>query len=442
MWKQAHRPAIAVLVLLALALLPCLASGQFAGPSYGGATYLEKLGEVGIFFGSMQIMNPADPNYGGILRDENSADGYQSDVGKAIWCWSTLKALTGTADFDSRIALAWIYQNRIDPNTRSVWYQYTYDSAWFLIGEMAYRHATGDASNVTLAETHATWVINNKLDWRIPRDIVTDGFASGAIYDWAVDQGNTQLQTDATNRGDDVRQEIENNPTLLQTRSIEIAGAIGYMGVLKSVFQSDYEARKGWIETYAPYLPTSIPSGGYQYSYQGYVAGAHEVTWEYTANPAWKAIQMSLVPPLIAEDDDNDGGIPRNSTLTYDDSWVTGNLGHFNFYEMIPDLDLTISPDNWRVVVPGSFVFDFGAAHHRNTTQSYYLVAFLKFPSGYLVVLAVVKVTLPAGYVLSVPDVAFPFGAGSPTGTYELKIQSYTTGAKLLDTAVAQFEVL
>ncbi|MFO0981271.1 MAG: hypothetical protein U1E76_05865 [Planctomycetota bacterium] len=432
-----------IMLGLLLGLAPAVLAPTANAQGYSGS-YLDKLVQAADWFASVQDLNPFDADYGAVRTDEGVSSFYQSDQGKAIWVWSTVKKLTGSTAYDAGLALCWAYTDAIDPTTRTAYYQNTYDSLWFLFGDLAYRVATGDQSFVTRAEQHFDWILQNQLTWTIGRNLSTDGFACAAMYRWAVNRNDAPRLSAALSRADDVRANYEANPAVLADQSIEIHGSAGYWGVLESWFAEHYQDRKDWVELLAPSLPSGITiDGGYRYTYQAYLAGAYAANWEYTAASPHKGTQLALVNEMQAEDDDQDGGIPRNKLKpsTEDNSWATGLLAFQSFDLLRPDCDLAIGPENYTVTVPGNLVFDFGAANNTTSTKTFFLVAFLKFPSGSLVYLTTVPITLPGGFAFTFNDFGFPFGPGSPVGDYELKVQSYNSAAKLLDEVKLKFKV-
>jgi hypothetical protein len=430
--------AAATLLALGAAARPAAADDLYSGSN------LNRLIQVADWFLTVQNVNPADADFGAIRTDEGVATFYQSDTGKGIWAWSTVRKLTGSSSYNTPLANAWAYTIGIDIVSRAPFYQSTYDSAWFLLSEVAYRRATGDTSFVSYAEDHFDWLVNNPLDWSVDRNILTDGFAAGAMYRWANDRNDAGRKGQAVDRGEEIRQLIENNPGLLSSSSIEIHGAAGYWGVLESVFAADPVGRKAWVDLMSPSLPTSIgTSGGYRYTYQAYLAGAFAVSFEYAPKTTFKSTQITLVNEMVSEDDDNDGGIPRNQTKpsTEDNSWATGLLGFLSFDLLRPDCDLAFGPHNDVVVVPGDLVFDFGAANNSSTSQTFFLIAFLKIPTGATLYLTALPLPLPGNFAFVFKDFHFPFDNGSLTGSYELKVQSYSNQGKLLDENRLNFKV-
>jgi hypothetical protein len=429
---------LAAVLALGISARPAAADDLYTGSN------LDRLIQVAGWFATVQDVNPADADFGGVRTDEGINTFYQSDTGKGIWAWSTARKLTGVTTFDTALANAWAYTSGFDPTGRAAFYQATYDSAWFLLGEIAYRHATNDSSFKSLAEQHFDWLVSNPLDWTINRNVATDGFAAGAMYRWANDVNDAGRKSSALDRGDAIRAILENDKSQLSQYSIEIHGAAGYWGVLESVFATDPVGRKAWVDLMSPFLPTSITiAGGYRYTYQAYLAGAYAVSFEYAPKVSHKSTQYSLVGEMMNEDDDSDGGIPRNQNKpsTEDNSWATGLLGFLSFDLLRPDCDVAFGPQNDVVVVPGDLVFDFGAANNSATSQTFFLVAFLKIPSSATLYLTAIPLPLPAKFAFVYDDFHFHFGTGSVLGNYELKVQSYNNQGKLLDEARLAFRL-
>src|SRR5262245_38286337 len=97
-------PSLALMSAVVLGgTLQARADGLYSG------TNLDHLIQVANWFTTVQEQNPLSSDLGGIRTDEGVDNFYQSDTGKAVFTWSTVRKLTGNTAYDAAIADAWTY---------------------------------------------------------------------------------------------------------------------------------------------------------------------------------------------------------------------------------------------------------------------------------------------------------------------------------------------
>ncbi len=126
----------------------------------GPWNYWREFVQAAHFGAAWQVLDPASPNYGGMIEAEAGPLGgvIQTDnTLEAIWVWSRYRELTGRTDFDNNIAAAWIYCRQFPAwqEEGATDYYRAHNCAWGLTAALRYEAATGDVSAAGYADTCA-----------------------------------------------------------------------------------------------------------------------------------------------------------------------------------------------------------------------------------------------------------------------------------------------
>jgi len=155
------------------------------------------------------------------------------------------------------------------------------------------------------------------------------GWAVGNLYEYGEFVDNPIYRAKAVDMADSLKTWVEQNPNKLHWDQWAMNGGSVMWGLVHSYFKEYPADLQTWVETYAPYLDTEIDSADYQNAWRAWAALGQSTASEVLGSGVYAAYFKHLADTLVANDGDNDGGIPvkDDDPDDYDQSWVTNYLG-------------------------------------------------------------------------------------------------------------------
>jgi hypothetical protein len=334
--------------------------------------YLRQVKLTCDFVASYQVPDSLSSDFGGIIEAEHMPGVIETDnTQEAIWIWSRWYELTGRDDYRENIRRAWTYVKRFPAfrehggNPSSIWYA-IWNCGLGFMAEAEYRHAYGDSSFLTYADTCRSFYLQNPLQDLTARDNFVTGQSSGMAYEYAREMNDAVLHDTALARGQRVKTWIEAGATgKLGLQDWAMCGGTAFWGVAQTVCKEDTAAGKLWIQTYAESLPGFYPSGSWNCSHNIWLANAYRASAEIGHDTLNWMMHHYLVDTLLMRDTDDDGGIPATWTdpVTQDQTWVSTYLDFMGmdvFVTPTYDTDVSVlefvAPDPHGVYVAGDSI--------------------------------------------------------------------------------------
>ncbi|MCA9752043.1 MAG: T9SS type A sorting domain-containing protein [Gemmatimonadetes bacterium] len=295
------------------------------------------------FAAGLQIVDPIDPEFGGIAEGEGDSLGVvvQTDnTSQAVWAFSRYRSFTGDTTIDLWLERAWTYVNahpaydEEGPETTRQGYYRIYNCAWALISSLEYVQTTGDSANMAYSDSCANYLSTHTLDVvgnqgfydRVNPPVL--GLAAAALRAYGEATQDSLWLAKSVARGQRVREWIEADPAILGVEEWAVSGGAAMWGTLESWFREYPEDEAAWLATYAPLMDTFANPGVFENAWQCWYALAANRIADSTGDPQWATVHEGLVSYLLQFDTDADGGIPAKPADpdTLDQSWVTTNL--------------------------------------------------------------------------------------------------------------------
>lgn len=417
-------------------------------PAFAGIVYGERFPAIARFLVGMQERPPIGIHRGGLWTDEShiATDAalyiQTADTTQAIWVWSHTRERTGDRSYDPNLAMAWQYV-RNNPawfeegGSSEFGYYRVYNAAWGLLAEHAYRHATGDASQLVYAQACATYLVSFPLRLtgmlNVPLHADTEGFAMAALHRFGVEQGDTQRIAYAVQRAQILKQLAERNPTWLGMESWALSGGCLFLGVLEAAFGSDPEGRRLWADQYDEFLKPMDRSGTWHDAHNAWYALAHAASWRLGALPDALTRHRALLDHLLARDGDDDAGIPADATLGDDDdaSWVTSLLALGGLEPVEEDLDLRLEPERRTLAGNVPLRLELAWANHLPTPENSAVFLLVSPPGGGPVLLGSRATALAGREVTTTGVLEFPLPPGTPRGAWSVDAYLFGRNARL-----------
>jgi hypothetical protein len=316
-----------------------------AGPRTLGFSYdpLTRYEMCADFIVTMQVSDTAMVTYGGMREGEHMLSVIQTDnTSESIWIWSHYYALTGSDNYHDNVDAAWTYcmnfpaYDEEGGDDRVTGYYRVYNCGWALRAEMEYRQVYGDNTYQAYADSCASYLCHNFLWLYFPAGMyrrlngMVEAWAIGNLYEYGVYTGNPVFVARAVDLADSVKTWAESNPNKFHWKEWAMGGGAVMWGIVKSYFQEYPAGLETWVETYAPYLDTEVDSSDYQNAWRGWAALGQTTASEVLDSDVYGDYFKHLADTLIANDGDNDGGIPVTDPEPddQDQSWVTNYLGY------------------------------------------------------------------------------------------------------------------
>ncbi|MEW6745549.1 MAG: hypothetical protein AB1486_22580 [Planctomycetota bacterium] len=417
-------------------------------PFFDGPTYPDNYQAIAAFLVKLQVLDPADPDYGGMREGEHLPMYIETDnTTESIWVWTRYTELTGDSTFVPNIEAAWQYvlshPAYQEDGGGPYGYYSMYNCGWALTAEPAYRRVFGDSQYEGYARLCADHVLSNPLELSDLLNRFSEAFAIGALYRFAIEQGNPAYESHALTRGGLLKAHVESSPAQLGRETWALSGGTLFWGIVESVWAANPEGRQAWVDTYDNYLDTYDPAGTWHTAHNGWYALAHAAAWSSTASAEPKGRHRFLVELLLAQDGDNDGGIPaeEDDSDDEDQSWVTNYLAFMGLHPVDLAIDVEVEPATYTIPDGGTLMLDLGVSHNLPDAGLYFLIAFLAPPSSGPMLLGFCAVFMQPKSEVAVPDCPLPFPPGSPLGEWQLELSAYDLTPSRVDREVIQFVV-
>jgi hypothetical protein len=419
-------------------------------PAFGG-DYDTHLAQEAAFVASLQVLDPTKPDYGGVNEGEHLKGGsyVQTDnTTESIWVWTRHYELTHDATYLPNIAAAWTYVMNFPATSEEggdgpFGYYRVYNCGWALVAEPLYRRVFGDVTYASYARECADFLIANDLDIAAaPYLAFSQAWGAACLFLYGKGEGSGSDMAVAMAKGQSLKTLVEQHPLLLSSEDWALSGGTAFHGILTAAFGDDGAARKAWALAYQPLLDPSVASGSYNNAWNNWYALAQHAAYEAAASLSFHDNFRSLADTLIADDTDNDGGIPASTSDTsqQDQSWVSNYLSYMGADELRRDLDLSLAPDASQVTAGQDLPFSFALASHEPATTVTYLVAWLDHPGG-TTLIGALPVVVPGYGQLAFADLLLGIPLGSPAGSWQLRVDAYDPSLALQDHAEFAFLV-
>jgi hypothetical protein len=290
----------------------------------------------------MQVTD-STANFGGIREGEHLLDIIQSDnTSESIWLWSHYYRLFGLDTYHSNVDAAWdyimlhpAYNEEGDDNPITGYYR-RYNCSWALRAVMEFGDVYGDPTYAAYGDSCASYLCHHPMKLnglagaarRLNGSIM--GWAVGNLYEYGEYVGNPTYTFKALAMADSLQDWVDANYNKLHWKEWAMEGGSVMWGIVHSTFAADPTNAQAWVAASAPYLDTEVlpTDGAYQNAWRGWAALGQSTATEVLDSPTYGAYFKHLADTLVANDGDNDGGIPvlDADPDTYDQSWVTNYL--------------------------------------------------------------------------------------------------------------------
>jgi len=326
---------------------------EFLSWEPGRYDYMLEYDRVVTFITSLQVMDPGDPDYGGLREAEHMLDVIQTDnTSELIWVLSRYREMTGDTLYDANIQAAWAYEMNFpayleeggEANTTG--YYRIYNCGWAIRAEMKYREVFGDTTYLSYGDSCARYLSTHNLILTIDPFYMTVNptvlaWAAGNLHHYGVERGNPSYLDAAALRGERVKNWANNDSTLLGKQRWAMSGGAVMWGVLNSYFQAHPESAQIWAAAMGPFMDTYSDPGNFQNAWNGWYALGHLAAGQALDDPAYLANHHALTDTLLFEDGDDDGGVPAQpaDADTMDHAWIANYLAFMGL-----DPLLTVTP--------------------------------------------------------------------------------------------------
>jgi len=332
------------------------------------------------FVARWQVTDPNDPNYGGIIEGEDLTNVIQTDnTQESVWDWSRWRDMTGSREYDDYVARSWIYILNFPAWLEEGWgsesqkYYRIYNCGWGMRAEMMYRHVTGDTSHQDYGLTCAQFVADNAINITLyPANFYCTAWAVGNLYEYAEDVGDAALKASALALAEQVKALAEEAPaTRIGSYSWAMSGGATVWGLHESYFREHPGEEAAWMAQYAPYMPELVPAGSntWDNAWNAWFMLGYYAAYHATGDAAYWTRFDNIAGNLVAQDTDDDGGIPASQagTSDADQSWVTSYMCYMGMDRILRDLgvkDLAAEPRPGEVRVSWAAEFEYHAANY------------------------------------------------------------------------------
>jgi hypothetical protein len=332
-------------------------------------------GKACAFIEYWQVKDPKDPSYGGIREGEDLPHIVQTDnTSESVWVWSRWRQLTGSRKYDDAVARSWVYIKKNPAWEEEGWenpaskYYRVYNCGWGMRAEMMYRQTTGDNSLKNYGLTCARFVADNPIDIRnmsYLNNYLCTAWAVGNLYEYAEDVGDAGLKAKALSLASEVKSLAEEAPAWrIGYYAWAMSGGATVWGLHNSYFKEYPNDEKPWMVEYGPYLQTLVQPGvgTWDNAWNAWYMFGHHSCYHATGDDAYWFNFDNVAANLVAQDTDNDGGIPPTQAASdkCDHTWVTSYLCMMGMDRIIRDL----SVKNFVAVAePGTIVLTWDPAY-------------------------------------------------------------------------------
>ena len=329
----------------------------------GSYDYLHRLGMACDFLVRMQVSDPCDEEYGGMMEGEHLLDIVQSDnTHEAVWVWSRYRELTGTEVYDDNVSAAFEYLEKNpcyleEGGTGPDGYYRVYNCGWALAAVMRFQASTGDTAYTAYADTAARYICMNPLALDRPTNLngMVEAWAAGNLYRYAGYSETVSFADSAFALASEIKEWVEKDPeNRLSSASWAFSsGAIAW-GLMNSYFETRPWEASAWIEEFGPCLDTYAGIAQWHNAWNGWYALGHYALWSRSGDFFHRDTHLSLIDGLVSQDTELDGGIPASEADPFyqDQSWVTNYLCFMGMEQLLPEVSIVSIPHEW-VLRPG-----------------------------------------------------------------------------------------
>jgi hypothetical protein len=317
-------------------------------------SYIHELCQTAAFVASMQVSDPMDPEFGGIIEGEDELGVVETDnTQQAIWVWCRYYQITGDTTYFLNISRAWIYVLNhpawLEEGTDSDFYR-VWNCGLALFAESMYRNTFGDASYRAYADTCIYYMFSHPLSFTGVGSYYerlhpkAQSLAAGMLYQYGKELGVQVWQDTACVYGERVASWIEANPdTNINDEVWAMSGGTAVWGLCRSIFDADTLAGTTWLNTYLPLMKYYQPTGTWNNSWNIWYGNAYNYAARITQNPTYVEYHHSHVDSLLVQDYDDDGGVPptKGWTQYQDHTWVSNYMVFMGFEGLMDSIKNT-----------------------------------------------------------------------------------------------------
>lgn len=322
-------------------------------------SYIHELCQTAGFVASMQVSDPMDPEFGGIIEGEDQLTVVETDnTQQAIWVWCRYYEITGDTTYFVNTQRAWIYVLNhpawLEEGTGTDYYR-VWNCGLGLFAESKYRNTFGDTTYRPYADTCIMYMLSHPLPFTGVSSYYqrlhpkAQSLAAGMLYQYGKEWNNQVWKDTALAYGNRVRQWIEASPdTNINDEVWAMSGGTAVWGLCRSIFDADTAAGVIWLNTYLPMMEYYQPTGNWNNSWNIWYANAYNFSARIMQNATYVEYHHSLTDSLLIQDYDDDGGVPPTRTWTQyqDHSWVSNYMVFMGFeglMDSIKDLDAGVN---------------------------------------------------------------------------------------------------
>ena len=323
--------------------------------------YIGRFRAINRFLDSMQEHDPEVEFYGGLHEGEGNqlwriveTDNTQEAI--RVWCIFA-DFFDDNETFRENVFAAWEYCHNYpawEESEPDEMYG-LHNAGWGLIAEMAFRQVYDDSER-EYGLRCAQYLIDNTP--RIDPDPESEGdllmplvagWAAGTLYEYGNFEDNDEYREAAAAIAGDVMEWIDTVPDRLNDNEIwALCGGTAMWGVLTALGQADSAETADWAVDRLQRMDVFAGGGQWNNSWNIWYAHAWIAAWRLIEDEDYLANAITIVDSLLAQDGDNDGGIPATGGDgdDRDQSWVTaytGWMGLSNLFEVLPEYDVSLT---------------------------------------------------------------------------------------------------
>jgi MYXO-CTERM domain-containing protein len=363
---------------------------QWVPPGITPADITARLSKIASFEKSMQYLGSCDAGaegadagaqgdgaceYGGIIEVQ-SGPGHaiiESDnTQEAVWIWSWDKQLNGETQYAPQITNAfqflsvfpgWLkWEETGDPGPD---YYSIYNCGWGVRAVVEYEAAWGDMSHHaygTMCAEHIATYAKTIAQTGTLINVATASWAASGLWIWGTAENDASMQAQAVAIGTVAKAWIDAQPSRVSSQTWAVTGAAVYDGVIHSYMEANPSELSAWVQATAPKL------GGWIDESQP-VSPEDWTDWR-NAHNAWNmlaqfdtgtvlgegatgphnATAVSIYGKIVAQDTQDNGGIPGSQQLDNsmeDETWITAYFAYFGMRPLLADMELDAgAPDS------------------------------------------------------------------------------------------------
>lgn len=296
---------------------------------------IDEYAQAAAFIQGMQYLEP-DTNFGGIMEGEHLPDIIQTDnTSESVWIWCRYYQLTSDNQYYQNILNSWQYMTNWPAwreeggNSPLFGYYRYYVGGWGLLAEMIYRDTYSSDTFRVHADSIADYMVENYLVINNQNAMVY-AWAMGCLYLYGIDVNNQDYITYADTTSAMIKAWVDEDPgTRLNFERWAMSGGAFAWGLDQSYFTVHPEERFDWFTANAIYLTVLDSIGDWHLAHSAWYAIGQWTAFDATGDSMYFYNHAFLTDTLLAEDGDNDGGIPAEfgDTDDMDQSWCTAYLG-------------------------------------------------------------------------------------------------------------------